>query len=340
MKHLVSLLIIACSILMSGAMTPDARRSFKALESRAASGDPKAMFNLARTLEVGYDSIAVDTVRALSLYRAAANANYPAAQNYLGFLLFEGKYVNADKDSALFYIRAAADAGDLTAAHNVAYLSISNNLPSASADLIYLKRAADAGLPQSMTMLANLYVEGDLLPKDSLKAIDLYEKSIEKGFPDAELRLLNLMGPKWISYNSEQSLIEAKKYWKLGAYSIAFGFLGQVEADSQQAPQAYTLLGFAYSREFGVKYDYHLANIYFTMAAMMNNPSACFILAETLEIFPDILNDILPDIRKDYNYFTVDKIEQFKTVTAEELRHKAAAAGITTPRRALLSLFE
>ena len=76
------------------------------------------------------------------------------------------------------------------------------------------------------------------------------------------------------------------------------------------------MLGHAYARGRGVPYDHRLANEYFARAAILGNPAAMFILAETLEIFPDALDDLLPDLPD--------------TFSPDELRRVAARARIRT----------
>lgn len=326
---LVSLSLFACTM----AMTPEASRSFEAFSQKAEAGDPQAMYRLSAILEKGYDSIPADTARSLSLLRRAAEAGLPEARNYLGFLFRNGNMVKADPDSAVYWLSRAADAGDPRAAHNLAYLLLfppdsvySSILPPDSA-VAYLRRAADAGLPQSMTLLADLYEKGRLVEKDTLHAITLYESAIARHFPDAELRLLNMMGPTWRLLDSKGSLKEALMYWNIGAYTIAVDLLRQVGPADPETPRAYALLGHATSRGLGTPYDHRKANEYFARAAIMGEPSAQFILAETLEIFPDALCELLPDAPE--------------SMTPQSLRQSAARAGITSPEaalRALLSL--
>lgn len=324
-----SLTLLFLSFVIAGvlAMTPEARKSFESFERKAEAGDPEALYRLSAILEKGYDSIPADTMRAVALLRRSASAGYAPALNYLGYLFEKGKMLEANPDSARYYVRMAADKGDNMAAHNYAFLFLNyKNTPECdSLALAYLTRASEAGLPQSRTLLADLYAEGKLVPKDTAKAQTLYEDAIAKGFHDAELRLLNMMGPKWQELDSQEALSEAIRYWQMGAPTIAVELLHLIGPLEPETARAYALLGHAYSRGQGAPYDHRRANEYFARAAILGNPSARFILSETLEIFPDALQDLLPDLPE--------------SMTPESLRNSAANAGITTAEQAVASLF-
>lgn len=310
------------------AMSPEARQSFEAFERRAEEGDAEAQYRLSALLETGFDSIPADTVRSLSLLRRSADAGYAPALNYMGFLFQKGGILPADPDSARYYIRKAADRGDNLAAHNFAYLLLNEDDDASNDSLAveYLRKAAQAGMPQSQTLLADLYAGGKVLAADRNAAIRLYEDAIARGFHDAELRLLNMMGPEWQKLNAAEALSEAKRYWIMGAPTIAVELLHQIGPYEPETAQAYALLGHAYSRGQGAPYDHRRANEYFARAAIMGNPSAQFILSETLEIFPDALQDLLPDLPD--------------SMTPESLRQSAAKAGILSPEQASAALFK
>ncbi len=340
--------VVVVTIAFSGvlaltAMTPEARRSFEAFERKAESGDPEAQYRLSVILERGFDTIPADTVRSLRLLRSSAQAGFAPAQNYLGFLYGQGEMVEANPDSARYWIRRAADGGDPKAAYNLAYMLLDDRnretSPRDSAAVRYLTIAVDAGLPQAMTKLADIYSEGRLVSPDTVKAVELYGEAIERGFADAELRLLNLMGPVWRKLNSEESLRLALEYWNMGAYAIGAELAQQVGPAEPETARAYALLGHAYSRGQGVPYSHHAANEYFARAALMGNPSAQFILAETLEIFPDALADLIPASDasisgpKTPESLTPESLTP-ETLIPESLRAAAAAAGITTAEAA------
>lgn len=347
---------------------------------KAEQGDPEAIYRMSMIYEHGYDTIAPDTTRAISLLRQAAGLNYPPAANYLGYLYQKGHIIRQDPDSARFWIARAAASGDPKAANNLAFMLLESGTPAAdSIALPYLRQAADAGLPTAITTLANMYAQGRALQPDTLTAIALYDRAISLGFHDAELYLLNLMGPVWIKESPLDRLNRALHYWQTGSPLIAnelLSFLPHPDAirdtylpprdsgdtipdsgdsissrisksnpvhgngdkmsnrssntedgeSAQESPvagltrsqtgRAYALLGHAYSHGAGVPYDHSLANKYFIAAALLGDPAASYILAETLEIFPDLLPEVTPD----------------------QLREQAAQKGISDARAAATAL--
>lgn len=334
MNGLRSLFVIAVSVICGAylslfclAMSPEARKSFEDLEKKAENGDPEAQYKLSAALERGFDSILPDTAKSLDLLRRSAFSGYPRACNYLGYLFGRGEILPLDMDSARFWIAKAADAGDALAAHNLAYMLLNDSARNDSLALLYLNKAADAGLPQSLTVLADLYAEGRAgLPPDTARAVNLYEKAIAANFPDAELRLLNLKGPQWMLFDSETALSEALRYWALGAPLIAVELARQVGPADTATANAYALLGNAYSLGRGVPYDHRKANEYFARAAILGNPAAQFIFAETLEIFPDALSELVPP-----DLFP-------ESLTPESLRESAARAGIHSAQDAIRAI--
>ena len=55
------------------------------------------------------------------------------------------------------------------------------------------------------------------------------------------------------------------------------------------------MLGDAYTRGLGVAYSHEKSLEYYLAAAIEGDPSAAFVISELLEIFPDALNDYLPE---------------------------------------------
>ena len=82
----------------------------------------------------------------------------------------------------------------------------------------------------------------------------------------------------------------------------------------------------------GVKYSHDKSLEYFARAALAGNPSAMFILAETLEVFPDALQD-----------FTVAFLNREAVIDRlsdpARLRAEAARSGIRTSTDAHRALF-
>lgn len=339
------------------AMTPEMRRSYEAFEQRAESGDAEALYRLALILEKGYDTIPADTLRAISLLHRSALQRYAPACNYLGFLYQRGDMIEANLDSAIRYIEIAAAAGDARADHNLAYLLMNDSAATAiiaphndkvaidSLALYHLRRASDAGLPAAMTMLADCYAVGRLVAKDTLQAIDLYHRAISRNFGDARLRLLNMMWNKWSCLPSSELFDIALNYWGEGESFIATTLLSQLtsridpmtllampettdristqngEIEREKLGRAYAILGYAHSLGEGVKYDYQLANRLMAYASVLGDPAACSIMAETLEIFPDALQQMADPLPA--------------SLQIDRLRARAHRSGIDTAEKAL-----
>lgn len=319
MRSLLMALTSILAFIASYAMSPEAGKSYEEFEARALAGDSALLFRLSSILERGYDTIQADTARSLALLKRSAKAGYPPAQNYLGYLYREGRMLKADKDSAFYWIRKAADAGDPKALHNMAWLLLQSDHETDSVAVEYLRKGVSAGIAPSMTVLADMYAQGrGGLPKDSLEAQNLYEKAISNGFGDAELKLLNMMGPKWRELDSENSLQLARRYWKMGAPIIAVELLQQIAPDGPRTAEAYAMLGYAYSMGHGVGYNHAKSMEYFSESARLGDPGAQFILAETMEIFPDWDKDN----------------SQTLSLTPDELRTEAAKKGIHTAEEA------
>lgn len=225
-----------------------------ALQRRAESGDPEALYRLALVYERGFDTIPADSVRSVVLLHAAADRDFAPAQNYLGFLFGKGVGVPQNNDSAIFWIKRAADVGDPKAANNLAFLLLNDNhsdscsVCSSSADTLgklcpgrasrdslaatYLIRAAETGLPTALTTLGTLFAQGRGVNPDTIRATKLFEAAISRGFHDAELHLLNLRGPYWNTLAPALKLELADHYFELGSPLIATDLLASVVPDS------------------------------------------------------------------------------------------------------------
>lgn len=315
--------------LLAMAMSPEALKSYRNFEKKAARGNHEAQYRLGLILETGYDTIAADTARAVELFKRSADAGYAPAQNYLGYLYRQGQGVKANPDSAVYWLRMAADAGDPKASANVAYMLLNGEgvgLASQSArDSLaarYLMRASQAGLPTALTQLADLYQTGRGVPRDTLQAIRLYDEAIGLGWSDAELRLLNFMGPVWRNLakaDPAEALQEGAYYYRLGAPTAAVEILSGIVPEGEPTREelnrmfrlansddpeavalmdtyadAYAILGEAYSLGRGAVYDHDRGLKYYEASATLGNPAAQFILAEVLDMFPDALGDGAP----------------------------------------------
>lgn len=321
------------------------REALRGLVARADSGDGKALFDLARLHEIGYDSIPVDSVRAMALYTLSAENGYAPAQNYLGFRLFNGEGVKKDVNEGLRWIEKAAMQGDAKGANNLGWMlsegeGVVRDYEKAA---FWLRRAAEAGLPAGQAQLADLLRTGRGVPADTVMADSLYCRAIEGGLRDAEAKLLSMQRERWKSLHPDSALRLGIHHYTHRAPVIGVTLFEQIAdmetpSDSTQRSvkaHALALLGDATTRALGADYDHDRSMLYFTEAALLGNPSAQFIIGELLEIFPDALADILPRL-------PMDPLLSAMVVPTEAAHwlEQAAAAGIrdaAAANRALLA---
>lgn len=316
--------------LIVGAVASDditrSRMAVRELSLKVAEGDAKAAYDLAVLHDIGYDSVPIDSARSSALYRIAAEKGYPPAMNYLGFRYFNGDYLEQNIDSALFWMAKAAGAGDVKAASNLGYLlshdeTVSRDYPQA---IYWLTKASKAGLPVAQSLLADMLRQGLGTPKDTLNAEKLYTTAIEHGLQDAELKLLSMKGKEWEGLSPDSAVALGRYY-----YSHRAPFIGVTlfeNAAAYDSPDALALLGDAYSRSLGVEYDHDKSVAYFLRSALLNQPSAQFVIGELLDIFPDALSDSVS--ASIVSGFFPDTIPQAIS-TASYWYEKAAEAGIT-----------
>lgn len=232
------------------------RLSLTGLMERAEKGDAKALYEVARLYESGYDSISVDSIKSILYYKLSADKGYAPAMNYLGYKYYLGSGVRRDVDSALYLIRKAAGEGDITAAANLGYL----------------------------------LTESKDFPHDEEEATKWISIAAEGGIMQAQFKMIEIMGNTWKDLSVDSALNLGMKYYLNKAPVMGIKLI-QLAAD-KKTPKALALLGDAYSKGRGVPYDHKKSTEYFYMAACEGDPSAQFIIAEMLEIFPEALQSI------------------------------------------------
>ncbi|MDE6866025.1 MAG: hypothetical protein K2J23_01350 [Muribaculaceae bacterium] len=260
----------------------------RALEHDTA---PSALYHLSTLYERGFDSIPADSLRAMTLLKESARRGYAPAQNYLGFKLY-----TTAPDSAWYWLGKAADAGDAKALSNMAYLLLSEDTLSSSPlsserslkAIELLQRSADSGVATAKAHLGDLYRKGRGVERDSLMARQLYLDAVRGGYADAEMPLWYIEEARLNTLSPEEALRAGKEAAEAGADAVAFLlFRRAVEGD---IPEAYTLIGDAYSSAKGVDYNYEKALENYKAGAEKGDPRAQRIIEELLEIFPDIFS--------------------------------------------------
>jgi TPR repeat protein len=354
------LILLAVMVATIFAATPEGRRAFRQFEQRAENGDAEAQYRLATVLETGWDSVPADSVRALSLMQRSAQNGFPPAMNYLGYLYGKGyevgnrELIPVDRDSSLMWLRRSADAGDPRAVSNLAYLLLNDTVSTLSSEtrlhtkaqndsiaFVYLQKGASAQIPTAFSMLGDMYRDGRWVKRDTLKAAANYEAALERGLGDAEARLIALMGHRWQRLPQDSAFNLGLRYYT--GYAPGAGVLLLEHASEIPdttgitdtigiTARAMALLGDAYSRGVGVKYSHDKSLEYFARAALAGNPSAMYILAETLEVFPDALQDLPSD-------FPDREAAISRLSDPARLRRQASSSGIRTSTDAHRALF-
>ena len=320
----------------------DLRDKITSLEKEASEGNAEAMYHLSTLYEHGFDSIVADSILSFNLLRESAQKGYAPAQNYLGYRLFVLK-----RDSAEYWLTKAADNGDLKAQSNLAFLllrpdSIIDEQERENRDkkaFVLLSESAEGGNAVAMSTLGDLYREGRGVEKDTLRATLLYLDAVSAGFSDAEPKLLKMNKDRYLTLCPDSALHEGLLAAKAGAHTVAFNLFSI--ASKGDIPKVYTLLGDSYSSAKGTDYNHELALKNYIEGAIKGDPSAQFILAEVLEIFPDILRqrDNIPGLE------AYRELEKSAGNNPEDIDtpsywyEKASAQGVTDAQEALRRLF-
>lgn len=167
------------------------------LEKAAANNDPYALYALGRAMDETLGPAAADPVRAADLYRRAAELGHPLAALRYGLALTEGTGVKKDLVAAHKWLMYAQKNGVPEAA-----LALGDNYartpPSRDKDanvkvlqvaVTWYEAAAQAGVASAQLKLANAYVAGAAIPRDTAQAQRWYFRAAQQGLPDAELAL-------------------------------------------------------------------------------------------------------------------------------------------------------
>lgn len=296
--------------------------SLRRLVARADSGVSQARYALSALLEQGAEGFQQDLPLALHLLRSAAEQDYAPACNYLGYSFLSGKLgLEQNPDSALYWIERGASLPqpDPKAWSNLGILLMSGSggvKQDYTKAAYWLDKAASAGVPAAQESLGWLYLEGKGVPTDTIKAEQLLTQAASSGLISAGQQLWILMRDKAETLTPSDAAALGAEYLSKDIYPVALPLLQQ--ASDAGDSYATAILAQCYATARGVKYDYSKAIALFLDAAHNGDPSAQYVIAETLESFPDLSG-------------TDD-------VTAEEWRARAASAGITDSTMAIRRL--
>ncbi len=150
------------------------------------------------------DRAAAGESSAISALRDSAERGSLRAMNYLGFLYWQGMGTRLDRDSALFYLRRASEAGDVKASANLGHLLLTgapelqadtaaairlldfaaaHHSPSAIRELAdyFSINPGDSTSAGAIKKVADAYSHGHLLRYDYKKSIEYYDRAASLG---------------------------------------------------------------------------------------------------------------------------------------------------------------
>lgn len=324
--------ILMCLTALAAVSQTGTREALRTLCSDAAKGNATAIYHLARLHDTGYDSIPKDSIRAISLFRQAAEKGYAPAQNRLGYHLLHAQEQDTRLEG-IEWLEKAAMQGDHTAESNLGWLLLGNegverNLDNAR---FWLERAAAAEVPAAQGMLAQiLSAPNPPIAPDTLRAAALYEASINGGILSNTLPLIDLMREHWRRLTPAKALSTGLRFFRGRAPIIGVILFEQItdttphpptsdiqanpaESNIQANPskgedtpfssdeerevyaEALYRLGDAYGRAVGVAYDPQHSLQYYYRAAVAGNAAARKIIAQLLDQYPDALDTLTTD---------------------------------------------
>lgn len=337
MKKLLLILSVCMAVTLLFAATPHTltprQQSLQRLVQRADSGNPAAQFSLSSLIERGEEGFAPDTLKALSLLKASAASGYAPAQNYLGYAYAVPLLgLSRNADSTLYWIEKAAlsQTPDPKAFNNLGMLLL-NGSYGVKKDIdkarYWLERGAEKGVPTAQASLARLYLEGIGVTPDTIIASELLHKAAAAGLHDAGEMLAQIVLEHADTLSGKQALELAQTYYHERIFPVAIPLLWC--AIDTNEPLAFAIMAQCAAEGIGIPYDYTLAIDLYAKAAALGDPHAQFILAETMQTFPDLIEDLQPRFISIYGQPLPD---------IETLYKQAAAQGITDAPQALAPL--
>lgn len=323
------LLLLLCGLMTLTAIprpdTADTARqaSLRRLEARADSGDARACFWLSSMLEQGTEGFAPDTAKALALLRTAADSAYAPAMNYLGYAYAVPLLgLTQDPDSALMWIERAAMSPrpDPKAFNNLGMLLLTGQhgvRRDYAKARYWLARGSEMHVPTATASLAKIYLEGLGTKPDTAQAVTLLRRAAAQGLTDAGMQLADLVLPPADTLPPADMLDLALTYYHDRIWPVAIPLLRR--AAKAQEPLALAILAQCHAEGLGVPYDHAKALDLYIQAAALGEPHAGYILAETLQTFPDMAGTC-------------------PALDPETLYRQAAEAGVTDAAEALAPL--
>lgn len=164
------------------------------LEKAAANGDPYALYALGRAMSESMGPAMADPARAADLYRRAAEKGHPFAALRYGLALGDGIGIKPDAIAAQRWLlhaqasgiaEAALALGDMAARTPVSRDKATNEKALKSA-IAWYEVAAHAGVPSAQFKLANAYLAGAGVARDTAQAQQWYDRAARQGVTQAQ----------------------------------------------------------------------------------------------------------------------------------------------------------
>jgi len=132
-------------------------------------------------------------IKALDAFYTLAKKGDPKAQFNVGLIYANGKGVNKDTYQAMEWYKKAAEQGNTAAQYNLAKLIAQRpdkEDPRAQKRVKYwYEKAAEVGQKEAINDLALLYLKGEGVEKNELKAFELFKKAAEMGDSAAQINV-------------------------------------------------------------------------------------------------------------------------------------------------------
>lgn len=182
-----------------------------ALREAAASGDPKAFFEIANRYMDGQGG-SVDPAKAIEWYTKAAEAGFAPAQYRLGDVYQKGIGIDRDPAKAKMWFQLAAEQGNASAMHNLGVLfamGATGETDNQSAARWFLE-AAEHGVTDSQFNLGILAAKGMGTRQDLTEAYKWFDLVARSGDKDAAAKRDEVaanMSPELLKQAKDKALL-------------------------------------------------------------------------------------------------------------------------------------
>lgn len=260
----------------------DAAAGRELLLKSAAQGNTFAMYHLGRVYFYGY-GVSQDGDAACTWFKKSAYGGYPRAMNMLASAYEKGSGVSMDMDSAKYWYGKAADKNVGDAMVSLARLLLWGNAPTGDRgqDLAdakrYLERADSLGSIEAPFELGYMYYFGWYFDKDIDNAISNFERSADKGYDSAMMRLGDIYwhaGPK-------RNFEKAQDWYRMAAEThnpvamCQYGTILQVNSFRPTTAECATMVGWmTKSYEAGYAWASLALEVFYQVSACKDRKNA------------------------------------------------------------------